>query len=274
MSNIKRFNEFINEGVERIRSREELFPMQYWIEEISKKLDDMDEASVINFFTEIEDTFGENTAVIIDGRFSADKLHYNQTGTTVPTGGIDTGDFIEDFDNIKAGINNIIDKPSSDIEGTETGLTKEEENYLTTLEKSVNNIFTDTWLDDNKSVSAFKGNSFESIKRFSDFKSINEGSNIEELLANPENMWIVYIGEEPIGGMEYLNDAFNDVLLTRIADTEEEEYIFQDKVDDILSEIGSEYDDVDQEELNDAIDAMMNEMGKSPIYRIKKRDNI
>ena len=77
----------------------------------------MDEASIVNFFDEVEDTFGENTAMIIDRRFSndnvtilADKLHYYQTGSTVSTGGIDTGDFIEDFENIKSGINNIIEK--------------------------------------------------------------------------------------------------------------------------------------------------------------------
>lgn len=112
------------------------------------------------------------------------------------------------------------------------------------------------------------------IKKFVEFSTINEASNIEELLANPENMWIVYVGNEPIGGMEYLHDAFHDVLLPRVADTEEEEYEFHDRVEDILSEIGSEYNEVDQYELDDKIDVMMNEMGKTPIYRIKKRNSI
>ena len=87
-------------------------------------------------------------------------------------------------------------------------------------------------------------------------------------------MWIIYIGENPIGGMEYLHDAFHDVLLPRVADTEEEEYRFQDAVDGILMELGSDYEDVDQDELDDKIDEMMNEMGKEAIYRIKKRSEV
>lgn len=375
MSNIKKFNEFLNEGVENVRNLSELRNIEQWIESFWSKIEDLDEVTYANIFNEIEDMFGETATKIIDGRYSADKLHYNQTGNTVATGGIDTGDFIEDFENIRNGVDSILAEYSvsesktfesyndndeladwqqrwdqllmdmeeeADPEGgfvadeyarkmaemerqkkiilskqkkssatqEEFDVNEEKYNYLRQhlndkqahniiswvevgknkefvkvrlefygispeeVDKMLKLLYEKDLLGTNSLISQYGEGSFESIKRFKDFIKINESSNIEELLANPENMWIVYVGEEPIGGMEFLNDAFNDVLMYRVADTEEEEYDFQERVDNILMEIGDEYDEVDQDELDDKIDEMMNEMGKTPVYRIKKRSSI
>jgi hypothetical protein len=373
MKNLRKYNEFINEGVDEVRNLDQLYPMEKWIESVWSRLEGKDDVHLSNIFNEIEDNFGEDIAQIIDGQYSADKLHYNQSGRTVATGGIDTGDFIENFEEIKNGVDSIIsknlvsenktfegkdeeladwqqrwdqlmmdmeeeaepeggevaDQYGSEMENLErekeeierkyskstnasndNSLSEEDDNFLNSIlnykqienlskwvdqgrdenfirtrlvffgvpkdkeDEAIRIIFSENDYGNKNIVNDYGGGEFESIKRFEEFSKINERSNIEELLANPENMWIVYVGNEPIGGMEYLHDALHDVLLPRVADTEEEEYDMSDRIDDLLSEVGSDFDDVDQDELDDALSTMMNEMGKTPIYRIVKRNEV
>lgn len=356
MNNLKKFNDYINEEVETVRDLSDLRNIEQWLKSIWSKIENLDEVTYTKIFNEIEDRFGETVTEIIERGYSADKLHYKQTGSTVATGGIDTGDFIEDFENIKAGVDSIISKyvvseaktfekysndeladwqqrwdqlmmdmEESEQEGgaiaddyskriqeleTEKEVNEKKLNYLRQhlndrqaeniigwleagkdkefikvklefygispeeIDKMIKLLYEKDYLEVNRMISQYDEGKFESIKRFADFEMISEKSNIEELLANTKNMWIVFVGDEPIGGTEYLHDAFHDILMTRVADTEEEEYVFHDAVKNILSELGSDYDEVDQDELNDKIDEMMNEMGKNPIYRIKKRNSI
>jgi len=112
------------------------------------------------------------------------------------------------------------------------------------------------------------------LKKFKVYTYIKESSEIDELLSNPENMWFVYINNKVIGAMEYLNDALIDIIVPLVCDTEEEEYELIDKIGNILDELGYEYDDVDESELNDKLDETLNEMGKLSMYRIHKRNNI
>jgi len=59
------------------------------------------------FFDQLESEIGEENAKIIDSIMSADKLHYNQNGRTM---GIDTHEFIENFENNKEIVKNIMSK--------------------------------------------------------------------------------------------------------------------------------------------------------------------
>lgn len=108
MSNIKKFNEFVNEGVENIRDLAGLSHIESWIESVWDKLGDLDDNEIETIFSKIEKAVGLESAEIIDARLSADKLHYYQTGSTINTGGLDTGDFIEDFENIQSQVDSII----------------------------------------------------------------------------------------------------------------------------------------------------------------------
>lgn len=108
--NVKKFAEFIKEGVRVEKNIAELEYISKWIENIWVKIGRLEEEDLSNFFGEISDGLGENVAEIIDGRFSADKLHYYQSGSTLGSGGIDTGDFINNFENIEDDVETILSK--------------------------------------------------------------------------------------------------------------------------------------------------------------------
>jgi len=110
MKNLKTYKNFLNEAVDRVRNISELRKMEEWIEDFWNKINDLPQEEIGEIFIEIEDKYGNDVVTIIDGIFSADKLHYYQTGSTVITGGIDTGDFIEDFQEISSGIDKIVDE--------------------------------------------------------------------------------------------------------------------------------------------------------------------
>ena len=98
------------ENHDKVYDLSDLYPMSKWIENLWERIENIDDSKISNFFTEIEDTCGEDVAEIIDGMYTPDKLHYHQNGRTVVVGGIDTGDFIENFDEYKSQIEEIINR--------------------------------------------------------------------------------------------------------------------------------------------------------------------
>ena len=88
----------------------ELYQIEKWIKSVWETLNTIEENKLQDLFKEIENCCGEDAAEIIDGMYDADKLHYYQEGGTVATGGIDTGEFIENFDNIKNDVEEILKK--------------------------------------------------------------------------------------------------------------------------------------------------------------------
>jgi len=110
MKHIKLFENFDSTDDEKIYDLHstELYQMEKWIKSVWDRLENVDEEELPEFFEDVENTCGEDVAKIIDGTFTADHLHYYQTGSTVATGGIDTGEFIKNFDNIKNDVEEIL----------------------------------------------------------------------------------------------------------------------------------------------------------------------
>lgn len=79
--NWKQFNENSN-----IFSISDLEHMSNWIEKFWDKIANYDQDDINVIFNSIEDEFGIEVASIIDGMYSADKLHYHQSGKTSMTG--------------------------------------------------------------------------------------------------------------------------------------------------------------------------------------------
>ncbi len=104
------FEQHIKEGIDRVRDLSELISIEKWIESFWSRIDDLSEDALGKIFDYIENNHGEDISRIIDGHFSADKLHYNQSGRTAATGGVDTGVFIENFSEISLDIDNIINE--------------------------------------------------------------------------------------------------------------------------------------------------------------------
>ena len=100
MKHIKLFESF----QEKVYTLSELYPIEQWIESVWERLGKVEEEKLPEFFQEIEDCCGEEAAEIIDQTYSADHLHYYQNGSM----GLDTGEFIENFDNIKNDVEEIL----------------------------------------------------------------------------------------------------------------------------------------------------------------------
>ena len=98
---MKHLQKFENYGK---KDRSDLYSIETWIKSVWERIENYSEEEIENFFKRIESMFGEDVATIIDQKYSADKLHYYQTGSTSLTGGIDTGEFINDFSEIKEAI--------------------------------------------------------------------------------------------------------------------------------------------------------------------------
>lgn len=88
------------------KSMDELRHMEKWIESVWDRLENMDNKKLSFFFKDVEDSCGEMVANIIDHRSSTDNLHYHQSGNT---NGIDTVEFIENFENIKSDVEKILE---------------------------------------------------------------------------------------------------------------------------------------------------------------------
>lgn len=108
MKNIKTFENF--QESQKVYDMGELYHIEKWIESVWERLEKTGEQTFEDFFNEIEETCGENVVEIIDGLYNAYKLHYYQSGRTVTTGGIDTGDFIRNFEDYKSTVENILTK--------------------------------------------------------------------------------------------------------------------------------------------------------------------
>ena len=98
MKHIKLFENFHNMS--------DLYHIEKWIESIWDKLNKIEEGKLPIIFQDIEDCCGKEIVEIIDHMYNADKLHYYQNGLA----GIDTSEFIENFENIKTDIEKIVDK--------------------------------------------------------------------------------------------------------------------------------------------------------------------
>lgn len=121
MKVIKTYKSFVNEGVDRVRDLSELWIMEDWIKSFYSKIEKLSEDEISSIFRYIEITFGETVLEIIEHHYSADKLHYYQTGSTVSTGGDDTGYFIENFKEISSGIDKIVQEYITTSDDNPTG---------------------------------------------------------------------------------------------------------------------------------------------------------
>ena len=108
MKNLMSFEQYIKEGVDRVRDLSELRAIEKWIESFWSRVEGLSEENLNMIFQYVEKKYGQEISGFIDKRYSADKLHYYQTGSTVSTGGVDTGDFIENFSEISLDLDNII----------------------------------------------------------------------------------------------------------------------------------------------------------------------
>lgn len=106
ITNLDEFRK-LNENRE-VYSQDALYTMEIWIKKIWSFLDKLSDDDLVKFFQEIEVQCGNDVAEIIDQEYSADKLHYHQNGATVNVGGIDTYNFIENFDTITQQVKNIL----------------------------------------------------------------------------------------------------------------------------------------------------------------------
>ncbi|MCK9445446.1 hypothetical protein M0Q50_00965 [bacterium] len=106
MKNIKTFENFSDNR--KVYSLDELHKMEKWIEEFWEKLGNYEQSAIGSIFADIQNEFGEDVEEIIDHMYSANKLYYHQNGLTVSTGGIDTYDFIENFENIKSFVDDLL----------------------------------------------------------------------------------------------------------------------------------------------------------------------
>ena len=106
MKHIKLFENFDSER--NVYGLDELIKMEDWIKSFWESIENVEEDNIVDIFIGIEDRFGKDVSDIIDGMYSADKLHYNQNGKTVSTGGIDTNEFIENFEEIKSYVSSLI----------------------------------------------------------------------------------------------------------------------------------------------------------------------
>lgn len=109
MSNIKKFNEFFfYNNEDDIKDISQLEYIADWIDQVWDTLENIEENELALIFKDIENKLSLQVAKIIDMRPSADKLHYYQGGKTVHTGGMDTGEFIKDFENIQSVVEDIL----------------------------------------------------------------------------------------------------------------------------------------------------------------------
>lgn len=81
--------------------------MEDWINSVWDRLEELSDEDFNIFFDEVED-ISEDLATIIDARFSADKLHYFQDGNTTNSGGINTMFFVDNFEDIKNKVDNLL----------------------------------------------------------------------------------------------------------------------------------------------------------------------
>ncbi|MDA3879819.1 MAG: hypothetical protein PF436_05465 [Prolixibacteraceae bacterium] len=79
--------------------------MAEWVFGLNNEMEKLSDKNHEIFLNFIEDIFGENILVIIDRQFSGNKLHYHQNKKTTAIGGIDTGGFIENFEEIRITLN-------------------------------------------------------------------------------------------------------------------------------------------------------------------------
>ena len=105
MKHLRLFEEFDDRKEYGLHSSE-LYQIEKWIKSVWDRLEKTGKEEFSDFFEEVEDCCGEEAAQIIDGIYSADHLHYYQNGSM----GVDTGEFIENFDNIKNGVEEILKK--------------------------------------------------------------------------------------------------------------------------------------------------------------------
>lgn len=91
-----------------------------------------------------------------------------------------------------------------------------------------------------------------------------------QILENPDK-WVLFINGEPIAGMEFLSDLLTDILIPMIADSENEEFEMEDKVQDFLSEVG--FYEIEQEEVDFFLKSLLYDFEKIELYpiTIKKR---
>jgi hypothetical protein len=106
MKHIKLFENFDSER--KVYGLDELIKMEDWIKSFWESIENVEEDNIVDIFIGIEDKFGKDISNIIDGMYSADKLHYNQNGKTTSTGGVDTYEFIEKFEEIKSYVDSLI----------------------------------------------------------------------------------------------------------------------------------------------------------------------
>lgn len=110
----------------------------------------------------------------------------------------------------------------------------------------------------------------KNLNYYKDFLNINE-NNVEEYLTDTNNKFIVFISDKAIGASDNLKDSFMNILMPRVANTEYEESIFKNLIEPLVKDMNNSYN---QEEMDDSINEILNEMGKDPIYTIKRRVDI
>jgi hypothetical protein len=96
--------ETLTEQEDKVVDLQQCEKMSQWIINLWKEIDTMNDDGYSKLLDFIEEDYGDDVAHIIDSQFSGSKIHYHQSGRTVITGGIDTGGFIENFDEIKTAV--------------------------------------------------------------------------------------------------------------------------------------------------------------------------
>ncbi len=109
LKHVKMYEHFEGEGGRKVYDMQELYKMGKWIKEINNKLEILTDNQRGAWFEAMEGKHDENIVEIIDGCYSDDKLHYHQNGMT---GGIDTYEFIENFEDIKKKAEDIFNRVS------------------------------------------------------------------------------------------------------------------------------------------------------------------
>ena len=112
------------------------------------------------------------------------------------------------------------------------------------------------------------------MKNLKNFKMFLESysDDLEEVLSNPENLFIVLKGEEILVGFEFLSDAYDyisDILESDGAISEEQKYEFQDYFYD--SNLG---EDSDQFEIDDLTKELLDKFEVIEPYKVKLRSEL
>lgn len=107
ITNLNDFRKKVNEA-RRIYSIGELYPIERWIKSVWERLNTLAEEKLFSFFEQIENSLDKVSAAVINRNASADYLHYHQNGATAATGGIDTHSFIQNFEDVKGQVENLL----------------------------------------------------------------------------------------------------------------------------------------------------------------------